>query len=77
MDETNYKYMGRNSIVILSRILDEIDIMTSVHEVYAKVYQLILIITMLEISQSIEITQNKVDEGLMMDDIVEKSYRMI
>lgn len=36
MDETNYKYMGRNSIVILSRILDEIDIMTSVHEVYAK-----------------------------------------
>lgn len=50
MDETNYKYMGRNSIVILSRILDEIDIMTSVHEVYAKVYQLILIITMLEVS---------------------------
>ncbi|KAG0676612.1 hypothetical protein C6P42_001186 [Pichia californica] len=72
MDETNYKYMGRNSIVILSRILDEIDIMTSVHEVYAN-----FIVEVSKISQSIEITQNKVDEGLMMDDIVEKSYRMI
>lgn len=35
------------------------------------------IVEVSKISQSIEITQNKVDEGLMMDDIVEKSYRMI